>query len=180
MDAFLERFAERLSDLGVTAGLGSAVPAGPGVQKTTVRLTRGTSARAYRLLYGQAVSLPDAGLARGVEPPTLVFTSFMTPRSAEAFRRAGVQYLDLVGNAWVQFDGVLLDVRVAPVLMIWPCPHIGRPATCSARPAHRWPRAPGLAAAVGGDQQGPGPRRRRLARAGAQCAGLADRSGVPA
>ena len=89
MDAFLERFAERLSDLGVTAGLGSAVPAGPGVQMTTVRLTRGTSARSYRMLYGQAVSLADAGLARGVEPPTLVFTSFMTPRSAQALRRAG-------------------------------------------------------------------------------------------
>ena len=82
MDDLLARLAERLSDLGVTAGLGSAVPAGPGVQKTTVRLTRGTSARAYRLLYGQAVSLPDAGLARGAEPPTLVFTSFMTSSSA--------------------------------------------------------------------------------------------------
>ena len=45
MDDFLARLAERLSDLGVTARLGSAVPAGPGVQKTTVRLTRGTSAR---------------------------------------------------------------------------------------------------------------------------------------
>ena len=90
-----------------------AVRAGPGVQMTTVRLTRGTSARAYRLLYGPVVSLSDAGPAGGLESP-LVFTSFMTPRSAEAFRRAGVQYLDMVGNAWVQFDGVLLDVRGRP------------------------------------------------------------------
>ena len=60
MDDLLARLAERLSDLGMTAGLGSAVPAGPGVQKTTVRLSRGTSARAYRLLYGQAVSLSHA------------------------------------------------------------------------------------------------------------------------
>jgi hypothetical protein len=44
----------------------------------------------------------------------LVFTSFMTPRSAAALRRAGVQYLDMVGNAWVQFDGVLFDVRGRP------------------------------------------------------------------
>ena len=79
-----------------------------------MRLSRGTSARVYRLLYGQAVSLADAGLAHGAEPPTLVFTSFMSPRSAQALRRAGVQYLDLVGNAWVQFDGVLLDVRGRP------------------------------------------------------------------
>jgi hypothetical protein len=138
-DHLLARFAARLSDLGVTAGLGSAVPAGPGVQMRTVRLTRGTSARAYRLLYGPRVSLADAGLARGVEPATLVFTSFMTPRSAEALSRTGVQYLDLAGNAWVQFDRVLLDVRVAPVLMIWLCPHLDRRATCSARRAHRWP-----------------------------------------
>ena len=114
MDDLLARFAARLSDLGVTAGVGSAVPAGPGVQMTTVHLTRGTSTRAYRLLYGPTVSLADAGLASGVEPPTLVFTSFMTPRSAEAFRRAGVQYLDMVGNAWVEFDSVLLDVRGRP------------------------------------------------------------------
>ena len=114
MDVLLARFAARLSDLGVTAGVGSAVAAGPGVQMTTVRLTRGTSTRAYRLLCGPTVSLADAGPASGLEPPTLVFTSFMTPRSAEAFRRAGVQYLDMVGNAWVQFDGVLLDVRGRP------------------------------------------------------------------
>ena len=114
MDELLARFAARLSDLGVTARVGSAVPAGPGVQLTTVRLTRGTSTRDYRLLYGPTVSLADAGLASGVEPPTLVFTSFIAPRSAEAFRRAGVQYLDMVGNAWVEFDGVLLDVRGRP------------------------------------------------------------------
>ena len=101
MDELLARFAARLSDLGVTARVGSAAPAGPGVQTTTLRLTRGTSTRAYRLLYGPTVSLADAGRARGVEPPTLVFTNFIAPKSAEALRRAGVQYLDLVGNAWV-------------------------------------------------------------------------------
>jgi len=114
MDELLARFAARLSDLGVTARVGAAHPAGPGVQTTTVRLTRGTSTRAYRLLYGPTVSLADAGLARGIEPPTLVFTNFIAPRSAEAFRRAGVQHLDMVGNAWVEFDGVLLDVRGRP------------------------------------------------------------------
>src|SRR5664280_324613 len=81
MDDLLPRFAARLSDLGVTAEVGAALPAGPGVQTTTVRLTRGTSTQAYRLLYGPTVSLADAGLASGAEPPTLVFTSFMTPRS---------------------------------------------------------------------------------------------------
>ena len=87
MDDLLARFAARLSDLGVTAGVGSDVAAGPGVQTTTVRLTRGTSTRAYRLLYGPTVSMADARPASGVEPPTLVFTSFITPRSAEALRR---------------------------------------------------------------------------------------------
>src|ERR1035437_2861722 len=107
MDELLPRFAARLNDLGVTVGVGAALPAGRGVQMTSARLTRGTSTRAYRLLYGPTVSLADAGMASGVEPPTLVFTSFIAPRSAEAFRRAGVQYLDMVGTAWVEFDGVL-------------------------------------------------------------------------
>ena len=53
MDDLLPRFAAHLSDLGVTTGVGAALPVGPGVQSTTVRLTRGTSTRAYRLLYGQ-------------------------------------------------------------------------------------------------------------------------------
>jgi len=46
MEEVLPRFAAHLSDLGVTAGVGAALPAGPGGQMTTVRLTRGTSTRA--------------------------------------------------------------------------------------------------------------------------------------
>jgi len=46
MDDLLPRFAARLSDLGVTAEVGTALPAGPGVEMTTVRLTRSASTRA--------------------------------------------------------------------------------------------------------------------------------------
>lgn len=46
--------------------------------------------------------------------PTLVFTTFVAPKTAETFRRAGVQYLDTAGNAWITFGGVLIDVRGRP------------------------------------------------------------------
>lgn len=41
----------------------------------------------------------------------MVATIFISPRSAESFRRAGIQYIDTVGNAWVEFGEVLIDVR---------------------------------------------------------------------
>ena len=111
MDDLLARFEARLDDLGVTAKVGSALPARHGAQAANVRLTRGASTQEYTLIYGPAVKVADTGRISDATVPTLVFTTFVAPRSAETFRRAGVQYLDAAGNAWVEFGDVLVDVR---------------------------------------------------------------------
>ncbi len=111
MDNLLARFEARLDDLGVTAKVGSALPAWHGIQAANVRLTRGASSQEYNLVYAPSVRVADEGRAPDVELPRLVFTTFVAPKSAEAFRRAGVHYLDAAGNAWIRFGDVLVDVR---------------------------------------------------------------------
>ncbi|MGH8894095.1 MAG: hypothetical protein ACRDWY_12465, partial [Actinomycetes bacterium] len=111
MNDLLVPFEAHLDDLGLTATVGSALLARPGVQAATARLTRGASTQTYALVYGPAVKVADTGRAGDVDLPTLVFTTFVAPKASETFRRAGVQYLDTVGNAWVEFGDVLIDVR---------------------------------------------------------------------
>lgn len=107
----LARFEARLDDLGLTAKVGSARLARPDLHAATARLTRGSSTQTYALVYGPAVTVADTGRAGDADLPTLVFTTFVAPKASETFRRAGVQYLDTVGNAWVEFGDVLIDVR---------------------------------------------------------------------
>jgi hypothetical protein len=123
MDGMPARLVARLEQLGVGARVELGSPAAPGVERTTARLARGGSAHTYTLLYGEAVSM--AAVARAAAPgaaggsetdrrPVLVFTTFVAPRTADAFRGAGVQFLDTAGNAWVEFGDVLIDVRGRP------------------------------------------------------------------
>lgn len=107
----LARFEARLDDLGVTAKVGPAVLARPDLYAATARLTRGSSTQTYALVCGPAVKVADTARAGDLDLPTLVFTTFVAPSASETFRRAGVQYLDTVGNAWVEFGDVLIDVR---------------------------------------------------------------------
>lgn len=111
MDDMLASFEARLRDLGLTAKVGSPLPAWHGVEAATGRLTRGASWQEYTLVYGSAVKVADAGRAGDPTVPTLVFTTFVAPKSAENFRRAGVQYLDTAGNARIEVGDVLVDVR---------------------------------------------------------------------
>ena len=114
MDDMLARFEARLHELGIAAWVGSSTVAPRGIRRQTVRLSRGASAQDYALLYGPTVTFADIARAGGAALPALVFTTFVAPRTTEALRRAGVQYLDAVGNAWITFGDVLVDVRGRP------------------------------------------------------------------
>ncbi len=111
MDELLKSFQARLDDIDVTVQVDSALRARQGGQAARVRLTRGASTQAYTLIYGPAVKITDTGPIGDDHAPTVVFTTYVAPRSAETFRRAGVQYLDAAGNAWIRFGDVLVDVR---------------------------------------------------------------------
>ena len=114
MDEMLARFEACLDERGIAAKVAPFTPAGTGVQRAEARLARGASVQDYALFFGPAVTFKDAaGLGDG-HLPTLVFTTFVATKTAEAFRPAGVQYLDTAGNAWITFGEVLLDVRGRP------------------------------------------------------------------
>lgn len=79
----------------------------------TLLQARGPARREYRVLYSSSmteVDLRSFGLQN--DPRRLLIVGpRITERSAERFRAAGVNYLDRAGNAFIVFDGVLIDVR---------------------------------------------------------------------
>jgi hypothetical protein len=110
MDDLLERFQSNADQFGIrVTPLGS-----PGNRWEGVRLARGTSVHDYHLLYGATITSADAAKAAQADLPTLVFTTYAAPRTVDTFRRAGVQYLDVAGNAWIEFGDVFIDVRGRP------------------------------------------------------------------
>jgi len=98
----------RLADFGVRSELDDTPS--PHSAFTKMRLARGASAQDYALQVQQRALLKDRGIADG-DLPRIVAATFISPRSADAFRRGGIQYVDTAGNAWVEFGDVLIDVR---------------------------------------------------------------------
>lgn len=110
MRGLLADFVAQLSDLGVRVEFDSDTSRPSRSGSTTVRLARSASRQEYALLLRQRASLVDLGVADD-SLPTIVAATFISPRSADSFRRAGIQYVDAAGNAWVEFGDVLIDVR---------------------------------------------------------------------
>ena len=106
-----DRLVAQLAELGVEARLLREPPTRSRVR--VLRLTRGASVQDFELL-----SVPHAQLssvrAPTAERPVFVHTGYVAAKTGDAFRRAGVQYLDAVGNAWIRFGDVLVDVRGRP------------------------------------------------------------------
>lgn len=78
-------------------------------------LSRGGVRQQYVMDLKRLARLSEVALAPGVpddRPPVLIGSAtVVSPRSADAFRRAGIQYVDASGNAWIHFGDVLIDVR---------------------------------------------------------------------
>jgi hypothetical protein len=100
-----------MAEIGISLRLGSTAVGRRGTWRGKVRLARGASKQDYFLIYGPRIGLADIAKVDTSGLPALVFTTFVSPRTAEALRRVGLQYLDDAGNAWVMFGDVLVDVR---------------------------------------------------------------------
>lgn len=76
-----------------------------------VRLRRSGSDRNYRAVVG--VDLTFTGVSEQVDLglPLLVMTTQVAARTADRFRRSGIQYIDTAGNAWIEFGDTLIDIR---------------------------------------------------------------------
>lgn len=112
MNHDLKRFHHQLALVGVSADIEPAGDAAHGVRAGEALLERGRSRQRYTLAYGDRVPLSAAHDSSN--RPRLVFADHIPTRTAETYRRAGVQYLDTAGNAWIEFGDVLVDVRGRP------------------------------------------------------------------
>lgn len=121
-------------------------------------LTRGRSQQEYAVFVRPSFTLSDAAWIAEEKGPTLVFTDFMSPRTADALRRARVQYLDTAGNASIEFGDVLIDVRGrARPKDVEPPARDRQPVQHRPRAGHL--RAACMAAALAGTAPQPRPRR---------------------
>ncbi|MDR7382666.1 type IV toxin-antitoxin system AbiEi family antitoxin [Promicromonospora iranensis] len=98
-----------LAELGLEARAQAGATAATGRAEVTV--SRAAAAQRFDMLWGRGLRVSDlAGVPRG-DLPRFVFTDYVPDTTGAAFRRAGVQYLDEAGNAWISFSSVLVDVR---------------------------------------------------------------------
>jgi hypothetical protein len=110
----LVRLATQLRDIGFDAQVDpDELATFAAVRSAGLRLARGKSAQNFELRFGATV--PLAAAPRGADGRLVfVYSNFVNAKSGDAFRRAGVQYLDAAGNAWIDFGDVLIDVRGRP------------------------------------------------------------------
>ena len=99
----LMRLSEQLAEFGLYSTIAPAPQASGAVERTALRLTHGTSVQEYDLVYGPQVRPADVAPVpeRG---RCFVYTPHISAKTAATFRQGGVQYLDAVGNAWIQLD----------------------------------------------------------------------------
>lgn len=114
MDDLLAVLTERLGEFGLRVDAREHPVGGDMRHDVEVRLSRGVARQEFAMELKEHATLShlgrDAGTERSVHP-LLVGAASVSPRSADAFRRAGIQYVDASGNAWIQFGDVLIDVR---------------------------------------------------------------------
>ncbi|MFF5084148.1 type IV toxin-antitoxin system AbiEi family antitoxin [Actinoplanes sp. NPDC000266] len=111
-ERFLGLAEERLREFGVSL---KREPSAPGIDSgvdAVVTLTRGDSAAIY-LVQFKALTLTAVAHRKGPSGPrpTLMIGDRISPRSADAFREANIQFVDALGNAFIAFGDVFIDVR---------------------------------------------------------------------
>ncbi|MFJ9393087.1 type IV toxin-antitoxin system AbiEi family antitoxin [Nocardioides sp. NPDC101246] len=102
-----------LNDLGLTLELESTEEVPNGDIFCWATLSRGGVAAPYTFLGTRRVRLADArgALVLAGDRPLLLWTHHIPPKTADALRRAGIQYADEAGNAHIEFGDVLVDIR---------------------------------------------------------------------
>lgn len=110
----LAALVERLEEFGLHVDLWEPPPGVDGGHDVDLVLSRGDTRQQFAMMLKGHATLSslgyDAGTARNFLP-LLVGAASVSLRSTDAFRRAGIQYVDAAGNAWIRFGDVLIDVR---------------------------------------------------------------------
>lgn len=106
------RLRDRLADydLGIAGHLLEEMEVGV---PTTAVITHPRGSRQYALLYSPMMTMTEVSreVALPGQQALFVIGPRITERSADMFRRLDVHFLDQAGNAYLDFDGVHIDVR---------------------------------------------------------------------
>lgn len=114
MTDLLGALVGRLEELGLQVDAVKHSPGSPAAHDVDMVLSRGASRQKFAMDLKGRATLSGLGPDRGKEAnhlPRLVGATSVSPRSADALRRADIQYVDAAGNAWIRFGDVLIDVR---------------------------------------------------------------------
>jgi hypothetical protein len=114
MDDLLDALTNRLEDFGLRVDVWDHPASDDVGYDVEITLSRGASRRRFAMQLKRHATLSDFGneaWGKKTDLPMLVGAASVSPRSADAFRRAGVQYVDASGNACIHFGDVLVDVR---------------------------------------------------------------------
>lgn len=118
-DQLIEVVRERLREYGIDLSIESPRPSQDRIPHAdaqidaVVTLSRAGARARYAALITRSMTL--SSLAHGPIPrppyPLLMVGSQVTRRSATSLRDAGIQFVDTLGNAFIEFDGVLVEVQ---------------------------------------------------------------------
>jgi hypothetical protein len=117
-DLLISTARERLREFGIALEIeppdtsGALGDADGGID-AIVTLSRAGARKRYAVVARDPMTLTS--IARRVVPPPphplLIVGNRATRRSAAAFRDAGIQFVDALGNAFITFDSVLVEVQ---------------------------------------------------------------------
>lgn len=114
MDHTFEALVTRLEEFGLHVEVRPRPQGGDDGYDVDLVLSRGDTRQVFAIELKGHATHSDLGRnpRAGTESlPLLVGAASVSPRSADAFRRLGVQYIDVAGNASIHFGDVLIDVR---------------------------------------------------------------------
>lgn len=111
-------FIGRLTELGLEWGMpqsiGELTPRVP----EAAQLRRNESHADYTVVYAPSLTLSE--IASTIPAPErrtgkiLALGTSISARSADALQREGINYVDLRGNAYIEFDDILIDIQRRP------------------------------------------------------------------
>lgn len=108
---FPEALFTNLAELGLKARVNTRLPVDDLVGRADVSISRAGATQRFDVLCDQGLRIGDVATVGRRDVPQFVLTDYVPEATGAAFRRAGIQYLDQAGNAWISFGAVLVDIR---------------------------------------------------------------------
>lgn len=111
--ALVDRALDTLRDLGIEARVDRAQPKHRHLDYTAT-LRRGAKRAPFQIEAKRALRPATLGPVllrlRGLKPPALLVTDYVTPQIAKLLREAGIAFADTAGNAYLELGGNILYV----------------------------------------------------------------------